>query len=226
MNSLMAGPWVQTWCECRRWQICEEELAGQWEDLCHVFASERELQTRPAPCAERTTPPSLLSLPLPGRRSRPLTCAEDQGKTGLILRCKGNWPASTVISRKLEMPLSESRQGARSGLPSPTWPALPLVGPLRPKRVHEALILLSFWLRAGNSGSGSWTQTCAGSPRSWEEWKQGKSLTREWLHSLTWGQCPNHSGLRVCSVTCAQSTWFTPCSIRRQARPTLRPERA
>lgn len=45
MNSLMAGPWVQTLCECRRWQIREAELAGRWEDLCHVSAWERELQT-------------------------------------------------------------------------------------------------------------------------------------------------------------------------------------
>lgn len=43
MNSLMVGPCVQTLSEYHPRQIHEEELAGWWEDLCHVFASEREL---------------------------------------------------------------------------------------------------------------------------------------------------------------------------------------
>lgn len=45
MNSLMVGPCVQTLSECHPPAHTEEELAGQWEDLCHVFASEKELQT-------------------------------------------------------------------------------------------------------------------------------------------------------------------------------------
>lgn len=42
MNSLMAGPRVQTLSEYHPRQIHEKELAQRWEDLCHVFASERE----------------------------------------------------------------------------------------------------------------------------------------------------------------------------------------
>lgn len=44
MNFLMAGPWVQTLPECHPRQIHKEELAQQWEDLCHASASERVLQ--------------------------------------------------------------------------------------------------------------------------------------------------------------------------------------
>lgn len=43
MNSLMSGPCVQTLSECHPWQI-HEELARQWEGLCHVSASGRELR--------------------------------------------------------------------------------------------------------------------------------------------------------------------------------------
>lgn len=42
MNSLMVGPCVQTLSECHPRQTHEKELAQRWEDLCHVFASERE----------------------------------------------------------------------------------------------------------------------------------------------------------------------------------------
>ena len=42
MNSLMAGPCVQTLSECQPRQIREKGLAWRWEDLGHVFASERE----------------------------------------------------------------------------------------------------------------------------------------------------------------------------------------
>lgn len=90
------------------------------------------------------------------------------------------------------------------------------MGPQRSKRAREALNLLSSWLRTGNSGSGSRTQTCPGTPRGWEDWKQGKSLTGEWSRCLTWGQCPDHSGPRVCSVKYARSAYFTPCSMRGQ----------
>lgn len=40
----MAGPWVQTLPECHPRQTHKEALAQQWEDLCHVSASERVLQ--------------------------------------------------------------------------------------------------------------------------------------------------------------------------------------
>lgn len=57
MNSLMVGPCAQTLSERHPWQIHEEELAGQWEDLCYVFAAERELQTCwPLLCLPRPRP--------------------------------------------------------------------------------------------------------------------------------------------------------------------------